>query len=256
MVLQEILALYDLEQRRGAEPHGARLEVSGTIVRHVALHDNRSFINYSQLSAETAEAAICEQVDYFQRIGHSFEWAVCSHDSPPDLRARLAAHGFANDEMETIVVLDLHSMPPTLTEPVRHDVRRVHEVDGLRDVLIVKEAVWGRDDYSGQRLERELRETPEKLSVYVAHLDGAPACAAWLRCDSRHQFASLWGGTTRPEFRRRGLYTALVATRAQEAKSRGARFLTVDARDTSRPILEKLGFRALTTATPMRWKPG
>ncbi|EQD40871.1 GCN5-related N-acetyltransferase, partial [mine drainage metagenome] len=56
------------------------------------------------------------------------------------------------------------------------------------------------------------------------------------------------GGATVPDYRGRGLYTALLAVRLQEAKRRGARFLTIDAGPMSRPIVEKYGFRLLTFA--------
>jgi Acetyltransferase (GNAT) family. len=55
---------------------------------------------------------------------------------------------------------------------------------------------------------------------------------------------------TLPEFRGRGLYKATVARRAELARERGYRWLYVDALPTSRPILERLGFVALTTTTP------
>ena len=54
------------------------------------------------------------------------------------------------------------------------------------------------------------------------------------------------GGGTRPDYQGRGVYRALVAARAAEARRRGHRFLTVDARETSRPILERIGFEPLT----------
>jgi GNAT superfamily N-acetyltransferase len=69
------------------------------------------------------------------------------------------------------------------------------------------------------------------------------------------QFAGLWGGATLPQYRKMGIYTAVVAARAQEAIRRGYRFLTVDAGDMSRPILQKRGFQLLTYTTPYTWKP-
>ena len=40
-----------------------------------------------------------------------------------------------------------------------------------------------------------------------------------------------------------------------EAQARGCRLLEVDASDDSRPILERLGFTAVTTTTPYVWTP-
>ena len=55
---------------------------------------------------------------------------------------------------------------------------------------------------------------------------------------------------TLPEFRGRGLYRATVAKRAELARDSGYRWLYSDALPTSRPILERLGFVAITTTTP------
>lgn len=60
----------------------------------------------------------------------------------------------------------------------------------------------------------------------------------------------MWGGSTRPEYRGRGIYRALVARRAQLAVDRGYPILQVDASDDSRPILQRLGLRVIGGTTP------
>jgi hypothetical protein len=113
--------------------------------------------------------------------------------------------------------------------------------------------VW-HENFSAmtERLARDLQQTPDQLSVYVAYVDGVPASAAWIYFHTGSQFASLWGGSTVPTYRKRGLYGALLAARVQEAQRRGVRFLTVDASLMSRPILESLGFRWLSTIYPCK----
>jgi hypothetical protein len=44
--------------------------------------------------------------------------------------------------------------------------------------------------------------------------------------------------------RRMGIYRALVVERAREAKRRGLRYLSTEAREISKPILQNLGFVA------------
>ena len=112
-------------------------------------------------------------------------------------------------------------------------------------------AVYGADeDWRSEVLGAELAAAPDRLSVYLAMADGHCVSAGWIRFNPGTVFADLWGGATRPHWRGRGIYRALVAKRAAEAKQRGFRILTVDASPESRPILERLGFRALTTTTP------
>jgi GNAT superfamily N-acetyltransferase len=205
---------------------------------------------YSQLSPDTADAAILEQTAYFASLGQEFEWKAYTHDQPTDLVQRLVAHGFEPDEMEAIMVLDLHTAPPALLAPTPN-VKRLRQLDELHDVSSIRQQVRG--DQVVKQLAYELEHAPDSMSVYVAHADNVPAACGWIRFPKASAFASLWGGSTLPQLRNRGLYTALLAVRVQEARSRGWRFVTVDAGRMSRPILEKRGFRLLTYATACNW---
>ncbi|MCC6192435.1 MAG: hypothetical protein IT318_25685 [Anaerolineales bacterium] len=53
----------------------------------------------------------------------------------------------------------------------------------------------------------------------------------------------------------RGRYTALLAARAQEARRRGVRYLTIDASPMSRPIVARHGFTYLTNTIQFGWHP-
>jgi len=65
---------------------------------------------------------------------------------------------------------------------------------------------------------------------------------------------SFGGGSTIPAYRKRGLYTAVLAARVQEAIQRGYRFLTIEAGAMSRPIVAAHGFQLLTTTWSYGWK--
>lgn len=254
MTIAEIRALYDREQRREVTHPGMRREVVPQVIRHVDLLGHSSIVLHSQLDPATADAVIEEQIAYFDGMGHDFEWKVYDYDPPPDLRERLAAHGFAIEDPEAIMVLDLADLPTVLAAPVTADIRPVTTPAGLREVIAVEEAVWEDSrDWLEQSLRDEMALTPDDLRIYVAYVDGVPAGTAWIRFHPGSQFAGLWGGSTLAAYRGRGLYTALLAVRTQDALGRGVRFLTVDASPMSRPILEKLGFRRIATATACNW---
>ena len=78
--------------------------------------------------------------------------------------------------------------------------------------------------------------------------------AGWIYYPPESQFARLWGGSTLEGNRSRGLYTALLAARAQEAQRRGVGYLTVDASPMSQPILEHFGFVKIADSYPCKWK--
>jgi GNAT superfamily N-acetyltransferase len=68
------------------------------------------------------------------------------------------------------------------------------------------------------------------------------------------EFAGIWGGSTLPEWRGRGIYRALTAARARAVLADGVRYINSDCTVMSRPILERSGLVAVTTTTPYLWK--
>jgi hypothetical protein len=275
MELRELIELYDRNQRIGSEDPRYRREESIGIVRQVPIMPDRlGFVAYSHLDEENADAVIRAQIDRFTVLGIDFEWKLYHHDTPPDLKERLRAVGFIIEEAESIMVLDLDQVPFELLKPVPYvegnaaaqsmgaglpgenfEIRRITEPDGLADVIAVEEAVWKEKmEWIHDHLGSYLRDYPKLLSVYVAYVVGVPASAAWVFHFSSSQFASLWGGSTLSGQRGKGLYTALLAVRVQEAMRRSRRFLVVDASSMSRPILEKYNFHLLDYSTPCKWQ--
>jgi GNAT superfamily N-acetyltransferase len=96
---------------------------------------------------------------------------------------------------------------------------------------------------------------PEITDLVVAMEGDEPVSSARIEYLPGMDFAGLWGGTTLPQWRRRGYYRALIGYHAQLAADRGYRYLTVDALPTSRPILERVRFSWAATTTPYTWSP-
>jgi GNAT superfamily N-acetyltransferase len=136
-------------------------------------------------------------------------------------------------------------------------LREVSDRADLDRIARLQEQVWGDDDHAwlAASLESEHAAGPDALSIFVAEAGEEVVSAAWVRFERRTEFATLWGGATLEAWRGRGIYRALVAHRANLAADRGLRYLEVDASDDSRPILERLGFVALTSTTPYVWSP-
>jgi hypothetical protein len=253
-----LLALYDKEQRIEIEYPDICKEVNGGVIRFTGPPERHAsnFVLYSRLTDENADDAIQAQIDYFRRKNASFEWKVYDHDTPPDLRARLMMNGFKTKERDAIMVLDVHEAAPVLLRNVQADVRRMTDPSQVRIVIDLLEEVWQTDFAGlGKLLKQDLEERPKFSSIYVAYVNDVPACASWIQFHENSQFASLWGGSTLSRYRGRGLYTAVMAARLQEAIRRGYSFLTIDASKMSRPIAEKYGFQLLTYAHACMWYP-
>ena len=266
MELDELIQIYDQDQRRDLVDPRYRREEDGCIVRAVSLIPGRlAFVTYSQFDKTTAETAIQGQIDYFSGLGLDFEWKLFHHDRPPDLKERLRDHGFEIEEEEGILILELDQTPTGMIQPGVSratypaedpiQVTRLTDPDGLEVLVRVMETVWEvKMPWLYDHLGVYLRDYPSMLSVYLASWEGALASVAWTFFLPDSAFASLWGGSTLTEFRKKGLYTRLLSVRLQEAQQRGRRFATVDASSMSQPILEKFGFRLLDESTPCKWK--
>ena len=247
-----ILALYDQDERVKATAPGMRREVDGPVVRLIMEREAEglSYISYSDLNDVNADGVIARQVAYFQELKRGFEWTVYGYDKPAGLGSRLAARGFEAEETSSLMGLALADAPPRLLAPVTADVRQVLDVEGLETVRGLLETVWEEDfAWFIPRMSRYL--APQGYaSIYLAYVDGQPASTAWAFFPQGSRFVGLFGGTTLERYRGRGLYTALLAARAQEAIRRGYQFLHVDAGDMSRPIVQRHGFAHLADTTP------
>ena len=89
----------------------------------------------------------------------------------------------------------------------------------------------------------------------MAYADDEPACVGWTYFHPNSHFASIWGGSTVETYRQRGLYTAVLARRVQEALDRGYHYVTMDASPMSQPIVVKNGFEILTYSQSCNWRP-
>jgi GNAT superfamily N-acetyltransferase len=258
----ELLAAFDRQVRQSlvAPQSGWVTERAGQVIRTTsspaAVHG--CFVEWSDLDEATADAAIAEQVSHYGGLGRRFEWKTYGHDRPPDLPARLLRAGFVAQEQEalvigpvTAVVAACAAAPP----PSGVVVRTVTDADWA-GIAQLHSTVWGResDDWVKGLID-EVAAVPATISVFVADAGGLIVSAGWIRFHEGTEFASLWGGSTLPHWRRRGIYRALVGRRADLAVARGYRFLQVDASPDSRPILERLGLRVLSSTTPYVWTP-
>ncbi len=252
----QMIALFDQDQRKDVEYPDTRREITPELVRHIVISGSgEGTIVYSQLNEANADKIISEEVSYFESIGQDFEWKLYDYDRPSDLKERLRVYGFTVEEAEAIMVLDLEGAPEIFWQPVNPAVRRITDPEKISEVMAVQEQVWGEDSsWLGEYLGEALSKDPERMSVYVAYVNEQPASAAWIYFPKHSQFASLWGGSTLSGFRKKGLYSALLAVRAQEARARRVRYLTVDASAMSRPILEKVGFEMIAYSYPCKWK--
>jgi hypothetical protein len=252
----DLLAAYDEQLRVNIEYPEARKEITKDVVRFVRKPPGMNFVSYTFAVDDNLERVIDEQLEYFLPLDQPFTWKVYEHDQRHVLEDKLASRGFVRDDDDPgqIMILDVDKASPDLLASVKADIRQVRSPEGLKDVVAVLNQVYGNDNaWVYERLGSHL-EISGYLSIYLAYVNEQPVSVAWTYFPPG-RFALLFAGSTLSEFRKQGLYTSLLATRLQEIRAREYRVAVVEAGSMSRPIVEKHGFRYLTTLYDYEWAP-
>jgi GNAT superfamily N-acetyltransferase len=254
-----LLAAYDDQLRGSAEAADVPTSHDGPVVR--VEYSNRGFVSYRSLEGldgAELDALIARQRDYFAAKGQPVEWKTRGHDLPADLPERLTAAGFVPEDRETVVIGESADIVERLAgrdSVAGVTIRRTEDRADFERIAAMESTVWDQD-WSWLTDDLVRRHATGLTEIFVAEADGEVVSAAWAVCKKNTDFTGLWGGSTLAEWRGKGIYKALVAVRAARAVELGYRYLQVDASDDSRPILQRLGFLAVTTTTPYVYTPG
>ncbi len=247
MDVARVLAQYDAEVRANPKaPPGLVVERADGVV---CLTGYFNFISWWELTPSTVRQAVASHAAHFRSRGEKLMWRVYEHDSPAEISGCLAAEGFEPDAAGTLMIFDLANEVQASTAD-NVDIRRVKTEEELEDFVKASEQAFGGLD-TWQRTAYSDRLNDPDLALYVAYVSAEIAASARLEIGSPSSFGLLFGGGVAPSYRRMGIYRALVAERAREARRRDLRYLSAEARETSKPILQNLGF--VSAAKEVTW---
>jgi GNAT superfamily N-acetyltransferase len=249
-----LLTRYDKDLRMRIMYPEARREITGDVVRFIRKAPGMNFVSFTFATERQLDRVIDRELEYFTPMQQPFTWKVYDHDLLPSLKDKLGSHSFVgDDDPADVMVLTLKDAAADLFQPVKADIRRITTRDGLKDVIHVLDTVYGgHNSWVNDRLGMHL-QIPGYLSVYVAYVEEQPASIAWTYFP-QGQFATLFAGSTIPEYRKQGLYTNLLSVRLQEIRTRGYPFAVVETGAMSLPIVAKHGFQHLTTVWDYEWQ--
>jgi len=255
-----LLAAYDTQLRGDSEtPNAIRVSRLGPL-RLVTFAGGNGFISYQNLSGADSDAVrrlVPEALHHFisdpgiERV----EWKTRGHDRAPALYETLADNGFIADEPESIMVGEALGLAVDVPLPDRVTLRRVTEEKDVRAMSAMQDEVFGEpvSEDMANALVRRL-SLADGMELWIAESEGEIVSAGRLEPVPDSDFAGIWGGATRVQWRGRGIYRALTAARARSALAMGRTLIHSDSTDYSRPILERSGLIAVSTTTPYRWK--
>jgi acetyltransferase (GNAT) family protein len=207
---------------------------------------DRHFIDWWDFAPDRMAAIVAREAARVRSLDGELGWLVYGHDRPEGLGRALADAGFEDlFGLEKFLAIEA-SVAAKVERPPGVDVRQVRTEEDLASYAGVLRAAFGEEDWTTNDFYLPRLHDPT-LVLLVAYVDGEPAATGRLEMPKETPFALLGDGGVVPQYRGAGLYRAIVADRAVEAVRQGARYLCVNAWETSRPTLERLGFEPLTT---------
>lgn len=255
----ELLRAYDDQLRTDAETPGA-----DTITHHGPLWlatfaGGRGFVSYRDLGgadADTISRLVKQALSHYLADPQitRVEWKTRGHDHAPGLHEALVASGFVPDEPESVVIGETRHLAVDVPLPAGVALRRITEESDVRAMSAMADAVFGAPVSAGMAdaLLHRLA-LADGMELWVAEADGAIVSEGRLEPVADSDFAGIWGGATRADWRGRGLYRALTAQRARSALALGKTLINSDSTEYSRPILERAGLVTVSTTTPYQW---
>ncbi len=250
-----LLALYDDTMRRNVQIAGCSREITPFVTRCTTTTGSQRYIMWHDF--RESGVAACVEAEFNAVRGHAkvLMWKLYAHDTMHDeLREQLIAHGCNENDHSTLMATPVQSLIDVLSlgqkgTSSRLAIRELVTAKGLDAYQNIWDDVWPDapnsryvDDY------RALIEKHEAGVAFFAGFDGEnPVTSGYMFHAPGAPFAMLCGGTTKAAWRRQHAYTGMLTVRAQAALERRAQYLAVEASPESKPILERLGFTALST---------
>jgi GNAT superfamily N-acetyltransferase len=185
---------------------------------------------------------------FAERGRRELTWLVGDSSTPSDLAERLLALGAEPDAKEPVYAgMVLTTAPPAVGGIEVRPIETFEEYAAVRelgwDLLGLSEEERGE---SRARLEATWAEYQDiDIVNFAAFVAGRVVAAGGVQFTPHGAYIA--GASTRPEYRGRGCYRALVRARWDAAVARKTPLLAVQAGQMSKPILERLGFRQIAT---------
>jgi ribosomal protein S18 acetylase RimI-like enzyme len=256
----DLLAAYDEQLRTDAETPSAVSVTRHGPLRLVTFPGGRGFVTYRDLDesdGDTIRRLVPEALAHFQADSDitRVEWKTRGHDRTPGLHDALLGHGFTPQERESIMLGEARLLAVDAALPEGVELRTVTTESDVRAMNAMQDEVFG-DPVSDEMATALLHRLSlnDGMQLWIAEAAGHIVSAGRLEPVAGTDFAGIWGGATRPEWRSRGIYRALTAARARSALGMGKSLIHSDSTEYSRPILERAGLMKASTTTPYHWR--
>lgn len=210
-----------------------------------------NFISYWNIPDGQSFKQFHKQIEALKRGSGQIMWRIFDHDKPKNLGIYLEREGFKIFDSVTLMVLQMQGYA---IADIEEDIREIKDKNGLQDFLTVSKKSFGHASPQDIESHQKLIQYPN-FKYYVAYSRNTPIAAARFEVPDNSQFGLLFGGCVIPEYREKGYYRALVNARLKAAKSLGLKYISTEARETSKAKLEHMGFTPLVKGKTWHYIP-
>lgn len=223
-----------------------------TFVRNRVIPDIRDANRVTSVSATTPEA-IERLLARVEQEFAGFPYCCFHVDSltPPAVESVLLLAGYQRAGEMLVMLLE----GDLIGDPKPHDTRPIDNEASWNAYAELKYADWRENqarighregDHVAQELVQMHRAKAPPVRYRMAYVDGEPRayCSSWLGPNGFGQLEDLF---THPDFRHRGLATALIHRCVADCRQHGAGpvMLLCDATDTPKHMYAAMGFRPI-----------
>ena len=207
-----------------------------------------------QLSSKMISKRVDAVMMQFKEIGLPMTWVLGPSSAPKNLKEALLGQGLIEGDVMPGMAIDLDEVEP-LPKPAGLNVKQVIDA---RSLGICSQAVSDGFEFP-KETNHGYRDLLLRVGLSPAHLwflglfEGRPVATSIMIL--HENVAAIYCVATLPEFRGRGIGTAITREPLQAAKDAGYRVAVLEASAKGLPVYEKIGFKELCRFRSFTWSP-
>lgn len=231
-------------ERIPGNPIGVAFGTFGDATALLARHLPSAFFNGVVGLCAGQERQVEPLVEWYRERGMPARFEIAIGDYEPALGRELSRLGFFQSGSHAALIREPGDCSPPSDEAA---VQLVASTADMEDFLVAYVAGWGIPKAHREQFKANVRPwlSQPGWSLYVARVDGKPAGSAILFLHAGAAY--LADCAVDPVFRRKGLHTALLRRRLQDAHDAGVDFVCsgADFLSGSHRNMERVGMRLL-----------
>ena len=207
-----------------------------------------------RFSSKTISKRIEAAMVQFKEIGLPMNWVLGPSSAPKDLESTLLMRGLIPGDVTPGMAIDLDDVELAPT-PAGFKVKQVKDMRSLR---VCSKAVSDGFEFP-KETSRKFRNLLHGYGLGPAHcwflglLNGRPVATSIMVL--HEDVAAIYCVATLPEFRGKGIGTAITREPLQAAKAAGYRVAVLESSAMGLPVYERMGFRKLCQFRSLIWSP-